>query len=782
MNTSLRDRVLAIVYALTIFGSAFLLFQIQPLVSKHILPWFGGTPAVWTTCMLFFQMLLFAGYAYAHASQAWLRPRQQAAVHLSILLLAAALVLLRVLPGPGWKPTETYHPVWQILLLLVLTIGMPYFVLATTGPLIQAWFARSFPGRSPYRLYALSNGGSLLALLSYPILFERWFDLSRQATLWAAGFVAFVLLCGYAAVRLRASTLDNQDDVAAANPPTPALPTPAREKATSPKDFGTPSSPRDVVRESKKPSLFQCAVWLILPGFASVVLLATTNHVCADVAVVPYLWIIPLSLYLITFIIAFDQPFWYRPIATVVFTLVTIYGVGLVHKQGFIDPVSVFDGPSFRWIRATLEDWKLLDSTALSQTIDVTFLGFLTLNFAAMFGICMLCHGELARRKPDPKHLTLYYLMIAAGGALGGIAVTIVAPLVFNTYFEWEASVFLGSLLAIGVALRVIIDAAFSDSDWSIAARVALLLPLTLAIALPATIETIDLHTFLEPSSDGVKLAVRNFFGALTVRERDPGDLQNAMLVLRHGAITHGSQFTDPSRRGTATTYYGAPTGVGRTLEYFRTADLPAGMQVGAVGLGTGTLAAYVGNGDAITFYEINPAVIAITEPGHWFTYLQDAKQRGAKYEIKLGDARLTLEREIAAGDPPRYHVLVIDAFSGDAIPAHLLTAEAFDVYVQHLAKPDTDGAYGALAVHISNRYLDLDPLVRGAAERFNLLSARLENNSEPSENLSSSTWIILSRNERLIGALRPHASTLEKPRPPILWTDQWSNLFDVLK
>jgi hypothetical protein len=748
---------------------------VQPLVSKTILPWFGGTPAVWTTCMLFFQVLLFVGYAYAHASQTWLRPRQQALVHLGVL--AAALIFLRVLPGDRWMPTDSYHPVSQILLLLAATIGVPYFVLATTGPLIQAWFARSFPGRSPYRLYALSNVGSLLALLTYPFVFERWFDLRQQAGIWICGFGAFAMMCGYAAYRLwrnpakAVQGLAGVDDVG--------------KVADVQQSTGVASGTRPGAAAAKAPGILQCLAWLALPAFASVTLLATTNYVCADVAVVPFLWIIPLSLYLITFIIAFDRPIWYRPVATSVLTLLAIYGVGLIHNQGFNEPVELFDGEFFRWMRGFLEERGVIEPSAVTKTITVDFKDFLALNFAAMFGICLLCHGELFRRRPDPRYLTLYYLMIAAGGALGGAAVTLVAPRVFPTYFEWELSIILGCLLAVGLIMWALIDVVFSDSDWSIGLRLALLVPLGLAVLLPAAVEIVDVAAFMQTSNEGVELRVRNFFGALSVREKDADDIRQAAIVLRHGAITHGSQFTDPSRRGQPTTYYGTPTGVGRTLNYLRKQPPPGGMRVGAVGLGTGTLAAYVGAFDFISFYEINPAVIEITEGGRWFTYLQDAKQRGAEYKIKLGDARLTLQRELGEGQPQHYHVLVLDAFSGDAIPMHLLTEEAFAIYVQHLATPEAGGLHGALAVHISNRYLDLGPIVRGVAERFGLPAARIENSSVSIENLSSSTWIILSHNEELIAALQSFVAPPdpdEKPRPPILWTDSRSSLFDVLK
>jgi hypothetical protein len=400
-----------------------------------------------------------------------------------------------------------------------------------------------------------------------------------------------------------------------------------------------------------------------------------------------------------------------------------------------------------------------------------------------MFGICMMCHGELVRSRPHPRYLTLFYLMIAAGGALGGVAVTLIAPQVFTTYLEWELSLVLGCLLAIGLILRTLVAAGFREEGWSIGQRLALLVPPILVLMLPVTIILVDMAVFLKPSKEGILLEKRNFFGSFSVRERNTDNIERATNVLRHGAITHGAQYTDPSRRAQPITYYGTITGIGRTMNYLRKAPPPGGMRVGTVGLGTGTMAAFVGAGDYIAFYEINPAVIKLTEPGEYFTYLKDCRTRGAQYEIKLGDARLSMQRELEKGQPQRYHVIVLDAFSGDAIPAHLLTKEAFEIYLKHLSTPEEGDQHGALAVHISNRYLDLEPVVAGLAKHFGLLSVQLENPSVNEENISSSTWVILSHNEPLVTGLMPFAPTDERTPPtPILWTDDRSNLFDVLR
>jgi hypothetical protein len=795
MHTGSRDRTLAVVYAATIFVSAFLLFQVQPLISKYILPWFGGTPAVWTTCMLFFQVLLFAGYAYAHASGEWLRPRHQAALHLAILLAAAGLLLaMGLLPDEAWKPTDTYHPVRHILLLLAVTIGLPYFILATTGPLIQAWFARSFPGRAPYRLYALSNVGSLLALLSYPFWFERVFDLPQQALIWTAAFIAFVMLCGYAALRLRQTDAEDADSTRGATGSASASQMGATGSASASHDLTDTGKASGTQKDSSvgsepavAPNFSQCVGWLAMPMLASVALLATTNYVCADIAVVPFLWVVPLALYLVTFIIAFDHPRWYWRIPTALFTLLLIYGVGIIRSNG-LTSINLYTGAGIagdviKFVHEPIARQFAEEGTAAEPLwLEVDFLRFLAVNFAALFGICMLCHGELFRMRPHPRYLTLYYLMIAAGGALGGVAVSLVAPQVFDTYFEWELSIVLGCLLAVGLLLRTIVDFGFSDSPWSVTKRVAVLAPLTLLVVLPSSVAVMDLVKFLQPSNLDVIHSVRNFFGALTVRE-ETDHADRHIVKLRHGAITHGSQFTDSDLREQPITYYGRTTGVAHTVRYYREVQPPGGMRLGVVGLGTGTMAAFVGDGDYISFYEIDPAVIGITENGRWFTYLQDAKRRGATYEIKLGDARLSLARELAESKTQRYHALVLDAFSGDAIPAHLLTAEAFEIYLQHLATGEGGNHAGALVVHISNRYVDLEPIVRAAAEKFKLLSAHISNDSDSDENISSSTWIILSNNQELMDTLSPVASVPDTAkRPPVLWTDHRSNLFDVLK
>jgi hypothetical protein len=781
MKSCPANRWLLANYAAAIFVSAFLLFQVQPLVSKSILPWFGGTPAVWTTCMLFFQSLLFAGYAYAHFSQQWFAPRRQALIHLGLILVA--LLMLRVVPEPSWQPENVSDPVGPILVMLAATIGIPYFVLSSTGPLLQAWFVRSFPGRTPYRLYALSNIGSLLALVSYPFFFERQFDLGQQATFWSSGFWLYALLCGITAASLwvlfrhGGATITDQD--AACNGAGKSNGKAGEPESDIESVAGVISAPG--AGSLGTPHWWQRALWLALPAFASVTLLATTNHVCTDVAVMPMLWVAPLALYLVTFIIAFDHPRWYRPALTAGLTLAAIYAVALVYSEG-LGEIKIADcSPGLRQAAAALH----IDGPwiAASPQFSVNFLGNLALNFAAMFGICMLCHGELVRQRPDPRYLTAFYLMISAGGALGGLAVSLIAPHVFTTFLEWDLSLYIGSLFAIGLLARAAVKSYRSRAaanpeqpQWRPALTMGLPLLLIGGIAM------FDLSVFLKHSNVGVDLRARNFFGTLTVRERDVDDPEQHDIILQHGTITHGLQFVAPERRQQPTTYYSKISGVGRAIDHYRS-EGKKGLKIAAVGLGVGTLAAYGQDGDTITFYEINSKIIEVAESGRWFTYLPDCEKRGALYDVRLGDARLTLDRELRKGDSPRCDVLVLDAFSGDAIPAHLLTEEAFKVYLGHLATKELDGRDGAIAVHITNRYVDLEPIVRGAAERFDLKTARILTKRDNAQAIYSSDWMILTRNQSLLDELAPDAPPApDVVKPAVLWTDSRSNLFDALK
>jgi hypothetical protein len=684
-------------FGVTILLSAFLLFQVQPMVSKAILPWFGGCPAVWTTCMLFFQTALFGGYVYAHLLQRWLAPRQQVIVHLLVIL--AAMAMLPIVPGAGSKPTDISDPTWRILLLLTTSVGLPYFALSATSPLVQAWFSHSSPGRSPYRLYALSNVGSLAALLSYPFLFEPALALRQQSLLWSGAFVLYGALCVVSLACLW------------------------QLRHRQPPELANEGTNSDAVADRSR--WFDWIPWVILPACASLMLLAATHHICQDVAVVPFLWILPLTLYLLSFIVAFDHERWYiRPAwtsATMLALLAVAYN-NYLKRAGDHDPLT------------------------LPQEVVVTCL--------ALFCICMVCHGEVARLKPHPRRLTEYYLLIAAGGALGGLFVGVVAPLIFSSYFEWQIGMAVSAMLAGGLLVVP-----------GPGGRVRLLRYLVFA---PLAVGALWYLSYWEmhKTGRGPLLQSRNFFGVVSVLVTYPDDDKLREYVLMNGQIRHGCQFTDPEKRHWPTTYYGEDSGVALAIDYFQNMG---NIRVGAIGLGVGTLAAYAKSGDSFRFYEINPEVLRIASDGEYFTYLDDCQ---GDWNVVMGDARLSLETEPSQN----FQVLVLDAFSGDAIPTHLLTREAFAVYRRHLA-PD-----GVIAVHISNRHLSLAPVVREIAKDAGLKISRIEAEADRSRSLDNNEWMLVTKNEAFLEKHPSSASEFSDDKMVVpLWTDDYSNLFQIL-
>lgn len=674
-----------LLYALTILASAFLLFQVQPIIARIILPWFGGSSAVWTTCLLFFQSVLLLGYVYSHWLYSTLRPRWQAWVH--VALLAGSVAVLPVLPAASWKPSGSEDPTVRILLVLAATVGLPYFLLSTTGPLLQAWYARRYKGALPYRLYALSNAGSMLALVTYPVLFEPWLGTRLQAVSWSWAYGFFVLLCGATALSARNSSA----------PPTA-------------EDTGGE-------RPAKSTYLF----WIGLPACASILLLATTNHISENVAAIPFLWILPLSLYLFSFILCFEHSRWYQRKLFLGLFAVTVGGMAYALSEPF-------------------------------RNMDVKVL--IPLFAAGLFICCMVCHGELARLKPHPRRLTTFYVMIALGGAMGGVFVALIAPRVFAGFYELPV----GLAASAGMVLLVLRADASSPlaGPWLRPAPIA------------AGLVTVGLAGYLgyviHQRSEDVRLLVRNFYGGLKVTDTtsDEGDLPIRRLT--HGTITHGEQFLSPKLRDRATTYYGPNTGVGRAI---RQDETSGPLRVGLIGLGAGTLAAYGRPGDYYRFYEINPLVLrlATTE----FTFLKDCK---ARLDIALGDARLSLERE----PPQNFDVLAVDAFSGDSIPVHLLTREAFALYFRHL-KPD-----GVLAVHVSNKHLELKPVVQlGAASLHK--DARVIDTEDEDDEVFGATWVLVTSRRGYFDQPLIRTATPVPPSPRVrLWTDDYSNLFTILK
>ena len=663
---------LLLMFGAAIFLSAFLLFLIQPILAKLILPWFGGSAAVWTTCLVFYQTALVAGYYYANLIVTRLPGRPQSVIHTA--LLAAALAFLPAIPGDRWK-LAVDHPAARILLLLVAVVGLPYFLLSSTGPLLQAWYAQRWPGSQPYRMFALSNAGALIALLAYPSLIEPRIATHTQDLLWSGGFGVFAVLCG--AVSLSGSWKTTGRDVSSANSAA-ATPVPARDRWT----------------------------WIILAAAGSMLLLSTTNQLTENVAAVPLLWIVPLALYLVTFILCFESSRWYpRPL----FQRLLAIALGAVGYASY--------------------------DIRVGETLPVS----IPLFAGALFIGCMFCHGELAARKPSGEHLTSFYLMIALGGALGGIFVGLVAPVIFSGVYELSVTLLLIAILASvlnwdqGWSQRLL---------WGVAS-------VAMALVLVAQIGAYHRNTIV---------LERDFYGSLRVVET------GGTRTLYHGTVMHGSQFLSPTLRDWPTTYYGPPSGIGLALR-----NCCAGSKrVGVVGLGTGTLAIYGTPGDEIRFYEINPEVTAIAESR--FTFLRDSR---AKISIAPGDARLSLEREA----PQRFDVLAIDAFSGDAIPVHLLTREAVELYQRHLAPG------GVIAFHVSNRFLDLAPAVSRVAQACGLRAVQVESPRDDDLGLSSATWVLVTRNVDFLS--RPAIAKAAEAIPPRnirLWTDDYNNLLQLLR
>jgi hypothetical protein len=693
-------RALNVALGATALVGAWLLFQVQPMVAKRILPWFGGGTAVWTTAMLFFQAGLFLGYAYVHLVARVLCPRRQAALH--AVLLAGAVALLgwvSVVPEETWKPLTPEHPVGRILGMLAACVGLPYVMLAATAPLVQTWFARANPGQAPYRLYALSNLGSLAALVSYPALIEPQIGVAAQGLAWSALFVAFAILCGVCgAAAARFGGAGDADRVTgdAANLPT-----------------------------NSRPAWLQVFFWLALPACASALLLAITAHLCQDVASVPLLWIAPMATYLVTFILAFDSPRWRRR-AT--------------------------------WLPAMIV-LSLAAAYAWQVYAPINFAGQAAINLGLLFAAGMVCHGELAAMQPAPARLTAYYLAIAAGGALGGVLVGVVAPVALADQYELPIAVVAAWVLALAVILTDRQSALFDGRAFGrLAVFVLLLVALVVALANHA----------IGSRADAVAMK-RNFYGTLKVREQDPDDARIARYTLTHGRVSHGAQFRAPSLLRMPTQYYTIYTGVGRLLSERTTSP----RRVGVVGLGVGTLAAYADAGDAFRFYEINPAVIQLADA--YFTYLDDARQRGATIDLAVGDGRVTLESE----PTQKFDVLVLDAFNGDAVPAHLLTAEAFGMYLARLAAPD-----GVLAVHVSNGYLDLPRVVQAAGRHWGLKCWLDESPPDGSPAGSIALWALVARPESRL-AQDPLGVPIEQAtegRPAVLWTDDFNNIVDVLR
>lgn len=717
-------------FALTIFTSAFLLFQVQPLLSKQILPWFGGSPAVWTTAMLFFQTLLCLGYLYAHALASLRSRRLQAQIHV-VLLIVAAFLASKVLPGVDLRPQSPDAPVSQVLLILGVSVGLPYFCLATTGPLVQHWFTRTAHAKSVFRLYALSNVGSFLALLSFPFVLEPWLEQQEMGQLWTAGFWVFALLC------LPVALGAWQHSAAPSGP------------GGGPADEAPSSPGAAAVGDPVKPSLVQRFSWIGLPALASLVFIAATDQISHDVAPEPRLWISTLGLYLVTFILTFDHPRWYRP---KLFAGLTLF---LLLLTAGMSDIPRWLG--FQWDYGVNEvRWS---------------------HFALLFVVCMLCHGELYRRRPaDTRWLTEFYLCMSIGGAFGGLFVTLVATQWFDDYHEWLMALVLVALLASHVLFR----SSGTRAGWAVRipgwVTAAVMVALLVAMQNPWSWREVE-----QPDRTEILLdQARNFYGTVSVKERRfAADPERNDRVFFSGNVTHGQQFLSPALRHVPTTYYARDSGIGDTLLWAM--EQKPSLSVALIGLGAGTLANFARESDAYDFYEINPAAVRFAQ--QWFDNLSSCKAR--EQNILLGDARLRMEQ---LPKDKRYDVIVLDAFTGGSVPIHLLTREAFRIYSDHL-KPD-----GYIAINITNAYLNLYPIVKAQSEVLGMAYRHKYQAADEVRNIRRNLHFIMTHDQAYLKAhpsvnreVRDAEGRLVRTEPQDqpglrLWTDQFSSIAPIAK
>ena len=771
----ISDPLMAI-YAFVVFLGAFLSFQVELVLGKYVLPWFGGTPAVFMSCIFFFQIVLLAGYGYVHLGSRAASQRTAGLMHIAVLLAALVSLLFRVFswpspitPGPAWKPRAGDDPAWSILRLLAASVGLPYFVLSATSPALQRWYSLMHGRRrSPYLLYAVSNAGSLLGLVTYPPLVEPTLTVRMQGIAWTVGFGVFGVAFAYLAFTLIANPAPRLDSIHNTSCAKPA-------NLTAP-DESQLSGAQAAETSGSTPLRLRYILWTALAGCASAMLLATTNQICQNLAAVPLLWVLPLTLYLLSLVLCFSG------------------------DRGYSRRV-----------------WSWVLAIATASVSHVLYAGThrfrleLAIYSLTLLACCMVCHGEAVRLRPPAAHLTSFYLSIAAGGVLGSAFVLFLAPHLFKNFF-WELQVSLWTCWVL-LAVALLVDKRSwlrSGSPWllGLSGLVACAGPLlgkwrpspanwlVAATVLAATTMAFYLARRPTPASEstgttvakaGIALvllalflpivgfthpvaASRNFYGILTVLEEGGTPIARSYL-LKHGRTLHGLQFLSGSRMDQPTTYYCKTSGVGLALLSKRHSGFDP-LRIGVVGLGAGTLAAYGRPGDYFRFYEIDPDVIRLA--GRYFSFMRDS---AARVDVVSGDARISMERELEQKRPQRFDVLAIDAFSGDAIPVHLLTKEAFGVYLQHLEAAD-----GILAVHISNDAVDLRPVLAALGHYFYLSQIFVES-SGAGDGCRASSWVVMARSPRpLSPAINQAGSPLVDSPSAFLWTDDYSNLFRVLR
>jgi len=670
---------LRLLFGSAIFLGSLLLFLVEPIAAKELLPMLGGSAAVWITCLVFFQTALLLAYLYAH----WETRRPQWNAHMLLLALATLAAIGWTFGGIGGGGGSE-HPVTKVFVALGAGIGLPFVMLGTTSPLMQVWWSRLHTTGIPYRLFALSNLASLLALGLYPSVIEPHLTLKAQRALWTSGFVLFVIVSAELTLRMRAAT----------------------QKLT-------PQKAEDELDLHRAP-LTHKLLWVLLPMGAAMQLSAVTSYLTANVAAIPLLWILPLAVYLITLIVAFQFPHLLPRGIVTRFLIVMLAGLGYMLSQ--VD-------------------------VSLPMRVSIGF--FLVEAFVS----CLFCHTEAYALRPARRsESTLFYLLFAAGGALGSFLIGIAAPLIFRFNYDLVLTFLVTAVLALAATWR---DGWNQRLLWSVASVLMAVLVFWIHIA----------------NQRDTTVAVRNFYGSLRVKQTY--DFPGATLrTLTNGTIQHGTQiFGTEEQRRTPTTYYGEDSGIGIAMRWCCEGRA---RNVGVIGLGAGTVAAYGHPGDRIRFYEINPAVEPIAK--NVFTYIRDS---GAEVTIVEGDARTSLTHE----PPQGFDVLVIDAFSGDAIPLHLLTTQALALYRKHLAPG------GILAFHISNQHVDLEPPIALLAKAAGMRAARVSSFANDKRGEFTATWILISDN----GAFFAQPEVANRARQPVekpglgLWTDDFSSLVPVL-
>jgi spermidine synthase len=669
-----------ILYGAVILLGAFLLFAVEPMAAKQLLPALGGSSAVWITCLVFFQTVLLLGYLYAHAVGRRKMAGMAAVLHISLLVVAVAALGLVAQPDLSQAAD---HPLTAIFYALTLSVGLPFLLLASTSPLLQLWLARREQSGVPWKLFALSNAGSLLALALYPAAIEPHLSLANQRKAWGIGFAIYAALCAVIAWLTR-------------------------------KPEGGRAASSENEAEGPPTILRARLLWFLLPAVAATQLCAVTSHLSQNVAAIPLLWILPLGVYLLTFITAFEAPWLYRRWVMVRLLVVLLAALA----------------------------W-MLSKTDVSVPIQISIAFFL----AELFFACWFCHAETYALRPARRsESTLFYLLIAAGGAAGTFFIGIICPLLFDANYD----VAIAFLLTAAMALVVTWENGWAQRMlWSVGTGLLLALCVMLHVVYARS-------TLVEE---------RNFYGSLRVRESHTPPQAVTVRTLLHGTIEHGTQWFAPEFRRNPTTYYATDSGVGLALR-FCCDNRPR--HIGVVGLGAGTLAAYGEAGDRMRFYEINPAMRPIAE--HLFTYLRES---GAQISFADGDARISLSREA----PQNFDVLVIDAFSGDAIPIHLLTVQAMGVYRRHLT------AGGILAFHVSNQYLDLPPEIAALAAASGMEARLVDTPPQESRGEYRATWVLVTNNDAFLGEppIAAFARPISLKAGLSAWTDDYSSLLPIL-